>query len=92
MSERSFILKSFITLEGNGHDLEGVMIDTHSATMCSCNQSAWVLLRALKNQSTPSDLAKHLVSTFDINAGDARKDAMAFIHQLSSMDLVDEKK
>ena len=92
MSERSFILKPFINLEGNGHDLEGVMIDTHSATMCSCNQSAWVLLRALKKQSTPSDLARHLIIEFDIDKQDARKDAMAFIHQLASMDLVDEKK
>ena len=92
MRERFFILKPFINLEGNGLDLEGVMIDTHSATMCSCNQSAWVLLRALRSKSSLSELTQHLVAEFDIDKQDARKDVMTFVHQLASMDLVDEKK
>ena len=92
MKERFFILKPFVNLEGNGLDTEGVMVDTHSATMCSCNQSAWVLLRSLKTKSSLSELTQHLVSEFDIDKQDARKDIMTFVHQLSSMDLVDEKK
>ena len=92
MSERSFMLKPFVNLEGNGQDLEGVMIDTHSATMCSCNQSAWVLLRTLKSQSTLLELAQQLITEFDIDEQDAQKDVMTFVQQLASMDLVDEKR
>ena len=92
MSDRVFKLKSFVNLEGNGQDLEGVMVDTHSATMCSCNHTAWVLLKAMKSDVSVPDLVDKLVEEFDVGQQDARRDVLQFIHQLSLMDLIHETK
>ncbi|MFQ5763365.1 MAG: PqqD family protein [Rhodospirillales bacterium] len=92
MSDRTFALKPFVNLEGDGDDSEGVMVDTHSATMCSCNQTAWWILQRLKSRVTVADLVGQLVADFDVDEQDAHRDVMNFIHQLASMDLVDESK
>lgn len=92
MSERAFMLKSFVNLEGDSRDSGGVIIDTHSATMCSCNQTAWLLLQGLKSKASVADLAGQLALEFDVQEKDACEDVMNFIHQLASMDLVDEIK
>lgn len=92
MTDRIFALKPFVNLEGDDDDPEGVMVDTHSATMCSCNRAAWVLLRGLKAKSSVADMARDLVAEFDVAEQDARKDVMAFTQQLSAMGLIDEEK
>ena len=92
MTDRVFVLKPFVNLEGDDDDPEGVMVDTHSATMCSCNQAAWVLLRALKAKASVQDLVQELAAEFDVTEQDARKDVMAFTQQLSAMGLIDEAK
>ncbi len=90
MSDRRFILKPFIGLEGDGGDPDGVLVDTHSATMCSCNEAAWMLLHALKPGASVSDLVARLVTTFDVAEADARDDVMNFIQRLAAMGMVDE--
>ncbi len=92
MSDRKFKLKGFVNLEGDDRALGGVMVDTHSATMCSCNQTAWVLLKALKKKASISFLVDGLVAEFDVAEQAARRDVMNFIHQLASMGLIDESK
>jgi hypothetical protein len=92
MSDRTFKLKAFVNLEGDDRDAEGVMVDTHSATMCSCNPTAWVLLNALRKKASISFLVKELVANFDVAEQAARRDVMNFIHQLASMGLLDESK
>lgn len=91
MSERKFALRNFINLEGDTDDTDGVMVDTHSATMISCNETAWVLLHALRPKASVSDLVAVLQTRFDVPEADARRDIMGFIHRLSAMGLVDEK-
>lgn len=90
MSDRIFVLKPFVNLEGDGNDPDGVMVDTHSATMCSCNATAWILLRGLKAKTSVSDLVHQLVAEFEITEQDARVDVMTFVHQLAAMGLIDE--
>ncbi len=91
MSERRFALRNFVNLEGDKDDTDGVMVDTHSATMVSCNETAWVLLHALRSKAGVADLVAALQARFDVPEADARKDVMGFIHRLSAMGLVDEK-
>lgn len=92
MSDPTFALKPFVNLEGNSDGADGVMVDTHSATMCSCNRTAWLILQRLKSRATVADLVGQLVADFDIDEQEAQRDVMTFIHQLASMDLIDESK
>lgn len=66
-----------------------VLLDTYSATLYDCNETAWVLLEALAGGTTVDDLVDRITDTFDISVEDARRDAERFVYQLHQMGLAD---
>ena len=90
MTNRSFALKSRATLESGPEDEARVLVDTHSATLCSCNDSAWTILTALKRGATIDGLVDLVTRTYDVDETGARDDALDFIHRLAAMGLIDE--
>ena len=90
MSQRQYALKPRVALEGSA-DEECVLVDTHSATLCACNESAWIILSELKEGATTEELVALVASVFAVDEDDARRDALDFIHRLTAMGLIDEK-
>ena len=56
MSQRTFALNRRAALEGDADSGDYVLVDTHSATLCACNESAWRILKTLKKGATLGDL------------------------------------
>lgn len=84
-------LQPFAALEGGDRETTGVLLNTHSAAMTTCNETAWVQLQALKAGADVDALTATIVATFDVEEGDARKDVISFIRKLGAMGLVDER-
>ncbi len=90
MSERRYVLKKRVVLEGATGEGAMVLVDTHSATMSSCNDAASVLLQALATGATKAELATRLETEFSLDGEAAKTDGAEFLHRLSAMDLIDE--
>ncbi|OUR78726.1 hypothetical protein A9Q75_13415 [Colwellia psychrerythraea] len=87
---QQFALRSWVSLEPGLEENEWVLIDNRSGAICTCNDSAGVLLVALQNGTTCDQLADALTSRFDVSVIEARKDALLFIQQLSGTGFVYE--
>lgn len=91
MSGRSYALNSRVALEGDGETEDYVLVDTHTATLCACNDAAWKLLFALRNGATMEELVAQIEDEFDVASDAAKSDVLDFIGRLSAMGLIDEK-
>ena len=85
-----YTLKSCAALEGGRPDPVGVLLNTHSAGMSTCNETAWVLLQGLQEGANLDDLTAIIVATLDVEEQEASNDVVSFIRQLGAMGLVDE--
>jgi len=90
MSKGTYALNRRAALEGDADSGDYVLVDTHSATLCACNESAWRILRSLKKGATLADLTGLLVELYGIDREVAHRDALEFVTRLSAMGLVDE--
>jgi Coenzyme PQQ synthesis protein D (PqqD) len=91
MSGRSYALNRRVALEGDGEAEDYVLVDTHTATLCACNDSAWRLLFALRAGATVEELVAQIEDEFDVAPGAVKNDVLDFIGRLSAMGLIDEK-
>jgi len=77
-------------------DLQGdepggrVMIDTYSATLFACNETAWALLEALREGASIDDLVATARANFEVAEDEVRQEALALVHRLSATGLVDD--
>jgi hypothetical protein len=91
MSGRGYALNRRVALEGDGETEDYVLVDTHTATLCACNDSAWRLLFALRSGATVEDLVALVEDEYEVAPGEAKNDVLDFIGRLSAMGLIDEK-
>jgi hypothetical protein len=91
MSGRNYVLNHRVALEGDGDTEDYVLVDTHTATFCACNNSAWRLLFALRSGATVEELVAQVEDEFDVAHDAAKSDVLDFIGRLSAMGLIDEK-
>jgi len=90
MTARRFVLKSRVNLEGQDEDGGRVLVDTYSATLCACNDTAWLLLQALREGAATDELVAKMTETFTVSEAAARGDVVDFLHRLEVMGLLDE--
>jgi len=90
MTNKTFILKSWLMTERGEGDTESILVDTHSGTMLLCNETAFVLLECLKHGATEIQLVGELVSHFSVTQDEAMNDVRNFFLRLSAMELIDE--
>jgi len=91
MKNAKLKLRSHVRLETDAEGKGGMMLDTQSGTICACNESAWVSLKALKRGADADALAKGLTKTFEVDPDTARKDVLALVGELQLMDLLEQK-
>jgi hypothetical protein len=90
MSGTGWRLKPHISLEGDAGAENGVLFDTHSATMYTCNETAWRLLCALREGGGMDQLVVALIAAHDVTDKTAHSDALALLGQLQMMGLLDD--
>lgn len=90
MSGRSYALNRRVALEGDGDTEDHVLVDTHTATLCACNDAAWRLLFALRTGATVEELTAQIEAEFEVTPDAAKSDVLDFISRLSAMGLIDE--
>jgi len=90
MSVRNYALNSRVALEGDGETEDYVLVDTHTATLCACNDAAWRILFALRSGATVDDLVAQIEAEYEVAPDAAKADVLDFISRLSAMGLIDE--
>jgi hypothetical protein len=91
MSAPKYALHRRVALEGDGKNEEYVLVDTHSATLCACNDSAWRILFALRSGASVEELVAQIEAEYDVETTTARRDVLDFISRLNAMGLIDER-
>lgn len=69
----------------------GTLLDTHTATICACNTSAWGLVPQLSAGACFEDLAAQLLRQYRAPAAVIRRDLADFLRELLDLDLLDER-
>jgi hypothetical protein len=87
---KTFQLKSQIILDGDESD-GIIVIDGHSGTMVSCNDSAAQLCAKLQEGAAAGELVRFLVSTYEVSEAAAERDVVRFLDRLGAMGLIDER-
>ena len=68
MAPRKYALKPSIVVEGSSPEEGYVVLDSHSASMFSCNESARLLLERLKVGVSHAELAEAIVREYAVPA------------------------
>lgn len=89
MAKEKLKLNSRVRLEAGSGDDDGVLFDTHSASICACNGTAWVILSELRDGATLDELGRSVAAHFEVDEVAARQDAAELVARLSKMDLLD---
>lgn len=90
MNHARLKLRPYVRLEADAEGKGGMMLDTQSGTICACNESAWVSLKALKKGVDAEALAAGLSKAFEVAPDAARKDVLALVSELHLMDLLEQ--
>ncbi|MDH3236660.1 MAG: PqqD family protein [Alphaproteobacteria bacterium] len=85
-----YALNPRVSLEFNAKDGTHILVDTRSATLCSCNGTAWSLLNQLREGCDIEALSDLVVQKYGIDLQRARTDILGFVHKLGAMGLIDE--
>ncbi|MDP6013099.1 MAG: PqqD family protein [Alphaproteobacteria bacterium] len=89
MENELWRLKDRVRLEGDESETGGVLYDTYTATMYSCNHTAWSVLQRLAAPADLEELSTDVVKQFDVAQEKAQDDVLLLMRQLQSMDLLD---
>ena len=91
MAPQKYALKPSIVVEGSSPDEGFVLIDSHSASMFSCNESARMLLDRLKAGVSHTELVEAIIHEYAVPPEVAERDAGQFIRHLSVSGMLDER-
>lgn len=79
-------------VNGTNSKGEGILFDTYTAALLTCNPSAWTLLKLLSSGSTLQKLSLALTSEYEVSKKDAVQDIQNLLKQLEYMGLIDSAK
>ena len=79
-------------VNGTNSKSGGILFDTYTAALLTCNSSAWTLLKLLSSGSTLQKLSLALTSEYKVSKKDADQDIQNLLKQLEYMGLIDSAK
>ena len=82
-------LKSHVTLEADPDGQSGVLVDSHSASMMSCNSTGWLIVEGIRDGASVQEIVDGITNEFDGDTEKVRQDALTFLRHLSASGLVD---
>jgi hypothetical protein len=88
-NEPTYRLKSHLTLEADPDSESGVLVDSHSASMMSCNGTGWLIVKGLTGTSSVQEIVDGITGSFDADVETVRRDTLDFLRHLSAAGFVD---
>ena len=87
----TYKLSSRVRLDEDDDGVSGVLFDTHTAAISTCNETALVILKSLKKGSDVDSLARLVAKTFEVNEKDAKLDVVSLLRDLTTLEFVCER-
>lgn len=84
-------LRAQIRAEADEDGDGGLLFDTQTAAICACNGTAWSVVQGLRRGGEADDFAAALVAAYDVAPAQARKDVLAMIKELRSLDMLETR-
>ena len=91
MNDKIYKMDPRASLQADGEGGGGVLFDSFTADICTCNDTAWILLEALERGANLKALGERLVEHYQVDADVARRDIVVLLKDLSAMGLVHEQ-
>lgn len=89
MSNGIWRLNSRASLREGPNGDEGILLDTYTADICSCNGTAWTILQIIKKGAAIKQIVAGVRKEYDVSMKVAERDVLSFVRKLKSMELVD---
>ena len=87
--EPTYALKSHLTLEADPDGDSGVLVDSHSASMMSCNGTGWLIVNGLHTGADVQEIVDGITDSFEADTETVRRDTLNFLRHLSAAGFVD---
>ena len=93
MSTRHQVLRLRVQIRAEADDEGdgGFLFNKQTAAICACNGTAWTVVQRLRRGGEAEDFAAALVAAYDVTAAQARKDVLALIKELRSLDMLEAR-
>ncbi len=82
-------LCSRIRLEVDAEGKGGMLFDTRTAAICACNETAWMIAKGLKKNTSAEVLADRLSDLFEVDRGHAMRDVLALLTELRTLNMLE---
>ena len=82
-------LYSRIRLEVDAEGKGGMLFDTRTAAICACNETAWMIAKSLKKNTSAEVLADRLSDLFEVDRGPAMRDVLALLTELRTLNMLE---
>ena len=82
-------LYSRIRLEVDAEGKGGMLFDTRTAAICACNETAWMIAKSLKKNTSAEVLADRLSDLFEVDRGHAMRDVLALLTELRTLNMLE---
>ena len=82
-SESKFSICSHVLLEHDEDSQQMILIDNQSGVLCTCNETASVLLETLRNECSHQDLVTALMDEYDVKEAQASEDVTRMLDSLN---------
>lgn len=78
-----------IRLEVDAEGKGGMLFDTRTAAICACNETAWMIAKGLKKNTSAEVLADRLSDLFEVDRGHAMRDVLALLTELRTLNMLE---
>lgn len=92
MKKAKFKLTSRVRLEEDKNADGGVLFDSHTAAISTCNDTALDILKVLKKGADIDSIALHISDCYDVSKKEARADVVDLLKELTTLEFVREHK
>ena len=86
-----FSICNHVLLERDEDSQQTILIDNQSGILCTCNETASVLLESLKKECSREDLVNVLTSEFEVDTSQASDDVTRLLDSLNVFGFIRSK-
>ena len=91
-SKSVFELSPRVRLEEDQNADGGVLFDSHTAAISTCNGTALEVLKALKKGADIDSMCKRVSGIYEVSPQEARADIVALLKDLTALEFICERK
>ena len=82
-SESLFSICDHVLLEHDEDSMQTILIDNQSGVLCTCNETASVILESLKNDCSQQEIVSAITQEFEVDPVQASDDVTKLLDSLN---------